>query len=114
VDLLPVKTLLRELRESNAWDPDLCLITEVLVVKSAWICFATDRDQVAEIKGSASLPLATEPDAALEAVAASGKVSASWKSQKSRVLRRVVVWRDAAVPRHPLPPRLARRRRRRA
>jgi hypothetical protein len=81
-DLLAVKELMRTLRISKVWDDtDLCLVTEVMRVDWGWIGFSTDANQVAEIKVNAKVPVPAIE--ALEAVAASGSISASWQKEHS-------------------------------
>lgn len=84
-DLLAVKELMRALRLSKVWDDtELCLVTEVMRVDWGWIGFSTDANQVAEIKLNAKVPAVPIPGLeALEAVAASGSISASWQKEHS-------------------------------
>jgi len=78
-----VKTLLHGLLETGQWDTDLCLITEVRLVKAAWICFATSSDQEAVVSASGSVGLGLGPIDALKDLAAKGELSTSWNSSKS-------------------------------
>ncbi|MGA8729677.1 MAG: hypothetical protein WB608_13075 [Terracidiphilus sp.] len=78
-----VRSLLYELYESGAWDKDLCLITEVVLVNAAWICFATNSNQQAEINASATVGIAEPALAALKLAAAEGSLTTSWSSDRS-------------------------------
>jgi hypothetical protein len=55
--LRAVKELMFDLLDKKKWDPAQCLVTEVLVAKAAWIFYASEKDQTAEIQGSAPLDL---------------------------------------------------------
>jgi hypothetical protein len=58
-DLRRVKDLMLTLLEKGAWNREYCLVTEVLVAKSAWIFFSTERDQTAEITADVPLELSS-------------------------------------------------------
>jgi hypothetical protein len=83
VRLQAVKDLMRQLARKKMWDRDHCVVTEVLGTTSGWILFATEKDQVAELEGSA--PLATLPGAehALKTIAPNASVALSSSSKSS-------------------------------
>jgi hypothetical protein len=83
INLAQVRSLMQDLLQDGKWDKDLCVVTEVLLVKAAWICFATNRDQEAEIKASASVGLTGTPIDALTNAAVKGDLSTSWSDKKS-------------------------------
>jgi hypothetical protein len=56
-NLKSIKDLMRSLLESETWDRELCVVTEVLAASSAWICFATGTGHSVEIR--AEVPPAT-------------------------------------------------------
>ncbi len=82
-ELRHVKELMVELARGDAWDKDQIVVTEVMVVSSAWICFATEKDQTAEIKASAALALPGDPIAALEAIEGKASLEASAGGRQS-------------------------------
>ncbi len=55
--LRSVKNLMLKLLDDGNWDREDCLVTEVLVAKSAWIFFSTERDQTAEMQAEVPLDL---------------------------------------------------------
>jgi len=83
--LRAVKQLMLDLLEKQKWDRTQCLVTEVLVVKAAWIFYATEKDQTAEIQGSAPLDLSkfALPIDALKDLAGKAKLEASFSSARS-------------------------------
>jgi hypothetical protein len=80
-----VKQLMLDLLDKKKWDWDQCLVTEVLVAKAAWIFYATERDQTAEIQGSAPLDLSkfALPIEALKELAGKVNLEASFSSSPS-------------------------------
>jgi len=80
INLGNVRSLLHDLYEAKEWDPALCLITDVRLVKSAWICFATGGGQEAVVNATATIGLAMPPIDALKDAAAKGDLSTSWKA----------------------------------
>ena len=82
-DLIKLKELMRHLRERQLWDDGYCVVTEVVDVNSAWICFSTDAGQQAEIRAKAPLALPGDPTAALAALSGSGELAASHSASKS-------------------------------
>jgi hypothetical protein len=82
-DLLALKDLMRRLYDQGRWDKDLCVVTEIISVASAWICFATASGQSAEIKASAPLSLPGDPLAALAAISGKGSLTASMDAKAS-------------------------------
>ena len=84
-DLRSVKDLMLTLLEAGIWKREDCLVTEVLVAKSAWIFFSTERDQIAEIKADAPLDLSNMalPVDVLRGLAARAKLGASSMSTRS-------------------------------
>jgi len=81
VDLDSVKALMRKLVCRGEWDRELCIITHVCAVSSALILFSTDKNQVAELKATASLSGLPDPLAALQIPAKVGLVASS-KNQR--------------------------------
>jgi hypothetical protein len=51
-NLQSIKDLMRGLLESEVWDRELCVVTEVLAVSSGWICFATGKSQSVELRAA--------------------------------------------------------------
>ncbi len=82
-ELRHVKELMVELARRDAWDMGQIVVTEVMVVSSAWICFATEKDQTAEIKASAALVLPGDPIAALETIEGKASLEASAGGRQS-------------------------------
>ena len=76
-DVLKLRALLRQLRRQNQWDDALCVVTEVVHVSSAWICFSTAANQEARISANAPLALPADPTGALAKLAGSASVEAS-------------------------------------
>lgn len=76
-DTLALKEFMWRLRERGVWDDDLCVVTDLVLVGSAWICFSTASGQAAEIKAKAPLALAADPTAALSALSGSGSLEAA-------------------------------------
>ena len=66
-NLEAVKELMRSLRQNGAWDPELCIVTQVFAVKSALIFFSTDKGQNAEVEASGTFALPFDPFAVLQA-----------------------------------------------
>lgn len=83
ISLGRVRTLLHDLLQDEKWDPSLCVVTDVVLVNAAWICFSTDRDQEAEITATGSVGLTGTPLDALTNAAAKGDLATSWNEQKS-------------------------------
>jgi hypothetical protein len=77
VDLQEVKDFMWELRESGEWKKGQCLVTEVMRVDAAFICFSTERGQEAEIKGSTPFALPVTPVALLGSLAGKATLEAS-------------------------------------
>ena len=82
-DLDGIKALMRKLLAENRWDKEQCLITEVMLVESAWICFATEKGQAAEITGAASIPLPVGALDALNTLAGNAELTASSTGEQS-------------------------------
>jgi hypothetical protein len=82
-DLDAIKALMRQLLRENLWDKEQCLITEVMLVESAWICFATEKGQTAEITGATSFPLPISPLDALKSLAGNAELTASTSNEQS-------------------------------
>ena len=55
--LSAVKNLMLDLDDKNQWDRKQCVVTEILVVKTAWIFFATEKERTGEVEGSAPVNL---------------------------------------------------------
>jgi hypothetical protein len=83
INLGDVRNLLHDLLVDGSWDLELCLVTEVRLVNAAWICFATNNDQEAEIRASASVGLTGTPLDVLTSAALKGEISTSWSEKKS-------------------------------
>jgi len=83
--LRAVKELMFDLLGKKKWDPAQCLVTEVLVAKAAWIFYATEKDQTAEIQGSAPLDLSkfALPLDALKELAGKADLVASFSGSRS-------------------------------
>lgn len=54
--LSAVKKLMLDLQDED-WHMEQCVVTEVVVVKAAWIFYATEKDQAAEFQGATPLDL---------------------------------------------------------
>jgi hypothetical protein len=78
-----IKTLLRSLLAAGKWDVELCLVTDVVIADTAWICFSTDRNQSADITAAAPLSLPVDPIGALKVIAGNGKLEASLSAAKT-------------------------------
>jgi hypothetical protein len=76
-DLRVVKELMQQLLESEKWDRDQCVVTEVLATKKAWICFSTAKDQTAELHAAAPLVPGADPLGVLKAAAGQANLIAS-------------------------------------
>jgi hypothetical protein len=74
-DLRTVKDLMWQLRQQGRWDDDLCVVTGLVSVDSAWICFSTASGQAAEIRATAPLSLPGDPTGALSALFGSAKLA---------------------------------------
>ncbi len=85
-DITIVKDLMRKLRDAGQWRDELCLITDVVVVDSAWLCFSTDRNQAADIVAKAAVPLPAAPLDALKAIAGNGTLEVAESSGKSSAI----------------------------
>lgn len=88
-DITAVRDLLRRLRDAGHWKAGVSLVTEVIAVDSAWLCFSTERNQQAEIKASAPLALsalAAVPAEALTAIAGHGTLTASATAAKTSAI----------------------------
>ncbi len=85
-DITAVRDLLRRLRDAGVWKPNISLVTDVMVVDSAWLCFSTERDQQADIKASAPLALPAVPAEALKAIAGNGTLTASATAAKTSAI----------------------------
>jgi hypothetical protein len=83
--LRAVKQLMLDLLDEGTWNRNHCLVTEVLVVKAAWIFYATEKDQTAEIQGSAPLDLSkfALPIDALKELAGKVNLQVSFSSSSS-------------------------------
>ena len=82
--LSAVKHLLLDLDDKKQWDREQCVVTEVLVAKTAWILFATEKDQTAEVEGSAPLDLSKfAPFDALKELAGKTNLVASFSRSRS-------------------------------
>jgi hypothetical protein len=77
VDLRSIKDLMWQLLREDSWDKAHCLVTEVWTVDSAFICFATERGQEAEIGASVPFVLPVLPLAALASLGGKATLSAS-------------------------------------
>jgi hypothetical protein len=82
-DTLAIKELMWQLRKKGEWDDALCVVTGLVSVGSAWICFATESGQAAEIKATAPLALPGDPTAALSALSGSASLEASHSAATS-------------------------------
>jgi len=89
----PVKTELCD--GAGHWKAGVSLVTDVIVVDSAWLCFSTERNQQAEIKASAPLALPAPsalailpavPAEALKAIAGPGTLTASATAATARAI----------------------------
>jgi hypothetical protein len=83
--LRAVKELMFDLLDKKKWDRGQCLVTEVLVAKAAWIFYATEKDQIAEIRGSAPLDLSKSalPIDALKELAGKANLVVSFSGVRS-------------------------------
>lgn len=85
-DIGAIKDLLRQLREDGEWDDDICLITDVVVVDSAWLCFSTDAGQAADITASSPLALPAAAVEALPLLGGKADISAAVTATKSSAI----------------------------
>jgi hypothetical protein len=82
-DLLAIKDLMWQLRKSGNWDDELCVVTDLVWVESAWICFSTASGQSAEIKAKGPVGIPGDPTAVLSALSGSASVEAIHTNAKS-------------------------------
>lgn len=83
--LRAVKNLMLDLLNKKKWDLEQCVVTEVLVAKAAWILYATEKDQTAEVEGSAPLDPSkfALPIDALKELAGKANLTASFSGSRS-------------------------------
>jgi hypothetical protein len=79
-----VRGFMRELLDGGQWkDVSLCVVTEVILVDSAWVCFATEKNQSAEIRVKSAVSLPAIPVDALKAVAGNASLVVTTTSERS-------------------------------
>jgi hypothetical protein len=82
-DLLEIKDFMWQLRRSESWDDELCVVTDLVWVESAWICFSTASGQTADIKAKVPVTIPGDPTTVLSALSGSASVEASHIGTKS-------------------------------